>query len=270
MGNTGPQGATGLTGPTGPTGPNGKDGEIGFTGATGSTGQRGEQGCIGPTGPKGEKGDEGDIGPRGYTGATGRDGPTGPKGSDGLDGLNGLDGEDGAIGIMGQTGPTGAIGPTGTVTNSNYVFSYDTTTQTILTSNRYQDITFNTNVILNGWTHSVSSGEFLCNQTGVYLIQYSVETKATGGSNKIALRAVIQSGGVGTFNEIPGSQLFQDFQSNSSTQAAVRYFMASINSGDIVKLQFAGSSTTVRLIVDDILNLSTYPTSVTIIITRIV
>jgi hypothetical protein len=266
-GTTGSTGSTGETGTTGSTGSTGSTGETGSTGATGETGPTGPTGPIGPTGPSGIPGVDGLIGPTGPPGINGLMGPMGPVGPIGNNGDKGDKGDKGEPGIMGPTGPAGS---TGQITNANYLFSYDTTMQNILIANRYQDITFNTNVFLNGWDHVEGSGDFICTKTGIYLIEYALETRSTGGSNKIAIRGVQQTGGVGQFNEIRGSQLVQDYQSNSSTQSASKYFMASIVEQDIIKIQFAGTDTTVRLVVDDINGLSTYPTSISLTISRIV
>ncbi|MCB1114617.1 MAG: collagen-like protein, partial [Chlamydiia bacterium] len=165
----------------------------GEVGATGPTGAQGIQGDIGPTGPQGLQGEIGPTGAQGIQGDVGATGPTGPQG------------------IQGDMGPTG---PTGATYANNYAYIYDTTTQNFAGKNTYQAVTFNSNEVLNGWTHKTSQAAITCNQSGVYLaIAKCQMTMDSRGSQTVSMRA--------KFNniEIPGSQC------NTTTKS-------SLNSGE--------------------------------------
>ena len=101
------------------------------------------------------------------------------------------------------------------------------------------------------------------------MVLYSAEASDSGTSN-LTMRTVLQSGGIGAFNEIPGSQIFASLQSASSTQLAARQAMVVINANDVVKVQFAGSTSGVNIHPGDIGTISTFPTSIAFTITKIV
>ena len=154
------------------------------------------------------------------------------------------------FGQTGMRGPTGISGPTGPccshhVTEDNYLCVSDNTMQVGGTGGTYKDISFNNNINTSGWT--VAPTSFTCQSTGVYIIQYSVSFKSHGASRSIALH-VTNNG-----NELPGSYIAVDSQSSISTQSISRYFIATVNSGNIIKVQFAGNSTG---------NIYLYPTSI--------
>lgn len=210
---SGPTGATGhigVTGATGPTGSRGVTGPVGATGATGPTG------AIGVTGPTGSIGD---------TGATGFLGPTGPTGS---------------IGPTGLQGPTGFTGPS--FTSNNYLFSFDTTTQPISATGAFQDITFDTNVQVDTWSHSLSSANFVCGTTGLYRFDYnSILDNVLSDASTMSFRLVLNG------TEIIGSQNSVALGSVSNP-IITSFCLSSINATDTVKLQMAGSTTDNQII----------------------
>jgi hypothetical protein len=119
-------------------------------------------------------------------------------------------------------------------TGANYVFAYDTTVQLVAVANTFQDITFNTNAQLNGWTHTAGTASFSCPQTGLYLIQYAAEIGALL-SDDISVRATVNG------TEAPGSR------SAGKIALVSRSFMASLNAADVLRLQFTDSAGTAQL-----------------------
>ncbi len=151
-----------ITGPTGPTGAQGAPG-IGITGATGPTGITG----FGCTGPTGAQGNQGITGLTGATGATG----SGCTGSTGATGLS----------ITGATGATGS-GPIPT----NYIFAYKTDNQQ--GTGTFVDINFQTNALINGWTHTAGTAIFTCTTAGIYLVTIAIQVDGdSNGTNIITL-----------------------------------------------------------------------------------
>lgn len=248
MGPKGPEGPCGPTGLQGPIGPEGAIGPAGSMGPTGPSGPIGLTGLTGPTGPTGSTGFTGSTGPIGPTGPTGiglpgATGPTGPTGLTGLTGPTGPTGPTGA-GATGPTGPTGPMGPLG----DNFIFAYDTTTQgPVAVAGTFQDVSYSANGQINGWSHTVGTSTFTCNQTGKYLVVYRAEGNHTATGNAsvtISLRATLN--GV----EITGSQSALTTRVNASsteTLPITNSFILDAASGNTLKIQFTSTSTATTL-----------------------
>lgn len=144
----------------------------------------------------------------------------------------------------------------------NYVFAYTTAPQTVAAANTYQDVAFNGAPQIGGWSHTSGTAQFTANQTGLYLVQYTAQaaTISLSGTN-VSVRVTLNSA------EIPGSQAAVVLSATSLEVASLsRSFLAAINAADVLKVQFAGSSTGSRLIGDGAG--STRP-SVSLTVTRI-
>lgn len=173
----------------------------------------------------------------GITGATGSTGATGPTG------IAGTTGATGATGAKGSTGATGATGADGaTFSNSNYVFSFSTTSQKVNNANNFQDITFDTDVQMNGWERM--GAVFTCHQNGLYQVNYkaladNISLIALGSTvSIIALKGVSSS-----YVEIPGSQTSVTFGALLGQRIPlVNSFLFQINDGQTLKFQFTGTS----------------------------
>jgi len=124
-----------------------------------------------------------------------------------------------------------------TPTTGNYVFAYDTTSQTIITQSFFQDITFNTNSQLNGWIHTAGSASFTNNQTGLYLVQYTAEASDTSllTSGTVSLIATLNG------TEIPGSQSSAPIPANSTAEVS-KSFIVSASAGNTLKFQWTLSN----------------------------
>jgi hypothetical protein len=131
---------------------------------------------------------------------------------------------------------------TNTITAANYVYAYDTTTQTAAVANTFQNINFNSNAQTNGWTHTAGTSTFTNAQTGLYLVQYTAEGEITASSStSISLIAVLNG------TEIPGSQSSVSLATASLPTTLSKSFVVSVNTGGILQFQFAGSATTSEL-----------------------
>jgi hypothetical protein len=111
-------------------------------------------------------------------------------------------------------------------TSTNYAFAYDTTTQTLTTLNTFKDITFATNVQLNGWTHTAVT-------LNTMMVNNGTDTTFDG-----QLRA--------TFNgvEVPGSGATQALRDPASHLTDMyTNFMVSATAAQNLVLQFTGNRT---------------------------
>ena len=254
IGPIGPTGLPGVTGPTGLPGITGPTGLIGPIGPTGLPGITGPTGLIGPIGPTGLPGIAiGVIGPTGATGATGPMGITGAPGATGATGpcCTGVTGATGPEGPQGPTGPlggppgptgstgsTGATGATGIiVTNENFAFLFDTTTQTAPIG-AFQDVNFSNNQLLDTWSHVPGTSPVTCNTTGTYHFGYRgqvVSTVNVAGAN-MSMRATLDG------NEIAGSQESIDLGLLPNNIVPISTsFLAACTAGNIFRLQIAGA-----------------------------
>jgi hypothetical protein len=200
----------------------------------------------------------------GPPGKDGRDGRDGRNGKDGCRGRRGSRGSTGRRGRTGSPGPRGPQGPEGpSLTNTNYLWAVKTDTQAVGTALTAETILFTATPQLNGWTYNASTGEFTCTTSGKYMVSYTVEMEATGGSRVATTMATLNG------QEILGSAITQGFQSSSLTQAWTNFFIVYVTASDIFSLKFSGSSTFVFIQSEPSI-IGETPVSASLTITRIV
>lgn len=126
----------------------------------------------------------------------------------------------------------------------NYIFAYDTSPSQIIASiNTLQDVLFDTVSIANGWTHP-SASEFQCPATGVYKITATGILGKTTGS-LIEASFLLQKNGI----EILGSNFGTHMETSSSDHKTVIVdIITNVSQNDLIKLQFAATSTDCRLL----------------------
>jgi hypothetical protein len=136
-------------------------------------------------------------------------------------------------------------------TGANYVFSYSTSGQTAFVDHTFQDIRFEIDGKINGWSHFPGSAPFTCLQTGLYLIEYNAQanllTDSNSGPSIISFRVALNG------TEIPGSQSAAvelvtatgsatSVVGNTVVTSVSKSSIVSINSGDLLTLQFAATA----------------------------
>jgi len=148
--------------------------------------------------------------------------------------LNGASG----VTLTGTFSGTGTGLTVTTPTSANFVFAYDTTTQT-LPLNSFASITFNNNAQLSGWSHSISSANFTCAQSGIYLVEYHVQPAAnpTSAGDLMTVRATLN--GV----EIAGSAAALTAYPGDTEPEISKTFIASISAGGTLSFQISDSTT---------------------------
>lgn len=150
-----------------------------------------------------------------------------------------------------------------TVITNNFVFAHDITTQSISVANTFQDLTFATDDIIDGWTHG-SGANFTCNQTATYEATIILTWQETAGCpDSIGCRALFDTA------EIIAS--FRSHKSNISNEPRqlVSTFPFNGVTGKVFKVQISGTTTTVRVVAGDSPGSPTTNPSATISIKRI-
>jgi len=119
-----------------------------------------------------------------------------------------------------------------------FVFAYDTTTQGVALANTFQDITFDTNAEIDGWTHTPSGTDFVCGVAGTFQLNYSATTNRNGNPSPTIEFRNRKNG-----TEIAGSQTSINIVSTNVHQiiGTSAIFTSAIN--DIITLQMAASNT---------------------------
>ncbi|BDC34797.1 hypothetical protein Noda2021_07550 [Candidatus Dependentiae bacterium Noda2021] len=154
-------------------------------------------------------------------------GNTGPAGSTGPEGAQGVQG------TTGNTGPSAAA--------TDYVFSYDTTNQSVAIASSFQNINFSTNQVINNWTHSEGSATFTCPTDGTYLVTYRLlanNTSVSAQASTISVRALLNG------TEISGSQASISLgQLVGQLLPVHQSFLVTCAASDEIVLQFTGTTT---------------------------
>jgi len=130
------------------------------------------------------------------------------------------------------------VAPVVPPSQANFVFAYDTTTQSISLTNTFQTLTYDTNGQLDGWAHTTGTGVFTCNQTGLYLVTFDLQVnKIGGGAGNFAARA--------TFNavEVAGSHTGIDYATNNLHMQVSRTFLVSATAAQVLEIEMAGDQT---------------------------
>jgi len=129
------------------------------------------------------------------------------------------------------------------VSQAEYVFAYDTTTQTVSVANTFQDITFSNNGEIDGWTHTVSTADFTANETGKYEVNMNFIVNDIGAGTPLFEFIGLVNG-----VEVAGSQLVDQLSVNNQETAGGKSFIINITSGQIFKIQMTATTTNAQII----------------------
>lgn len=154
-----------------------------------------------------------------------------------------------------------SIAATGTG-NSNRVYAYDTTTQNVAVINTFQDISFSTNAILSGWTHTAGTSDFVCATSGDYLVTLQVNANLIAGPARFIELIALNNG-----TQVAGSQIINNLQNNNSVQVVTGTFLVSMVATQVLKFQLAGTSTNVQMLAGS--GIATVKPSITVTITAV-
>jgi len=148
-------------------------------------------------------------------------------------------------------------------TQESYASAYDTTTQNVAAANTLQDITFDTNAQIDGWTHTGGSADFTCPETALYLVAYNANVEKSAGAVSTTAEIVALFNG----SQVAGSQDYTIIDSNDRGFPIANTFIVSATATQILKLQLA--STTTNTLLNAGGTTATVKPSITISITKI-
>jgi hypothetical protein len=172
--------------------------------------------CAGPRGPRG---------PQGLQGAQG---PQGLQGLPGLPGSQGLPGPQGPQGLQGIQGPPGPV-------LGNFISAWQ---QGGTEEGNWLPVVLNTTGLSNGWTRP-NTTDFVCAQTGIYLVVYRIGLRTDGSQDPliVSARAILNG------NEIIGSQsaFYLGVSGPEFLFPLSSNFLVSCTAGDVMQFQFDGN-----------------------------
>jgi len=222
----------------------------------------------------GADGADGAPGADGLPGADGADGLPGADGADGAPGADGADGADGntilsgagtpgaGVGVNGDFyldtaawvlyGPkasgtwpesgTSLVGPAGPGEDPVHIQVSDATSQSVAVADTFQDVTFSTTGVADGFVHVPGTAQILVPRSGVYRISVSMPMRRTGvlapTSTATACLAV---------NAVNGVCQSVGFDASDLTQAVPLTTIASLVSGDVITLRVKSTSTSIQV-----------------------
>jgi hypothetical protein len=125
------------------------------------------------------------------------------------------------------------------VTSTNLLYGYDSTAQYVTSAGSFQNITFNTTSV-NGWFVPLS-GEFVAEQSGVYLVEYQAHFGNGSGSSVAAgmIRAILNL--TSTPVEIASSEAFVDISPGFVVPVS-RSFLITMTAGQMLSFQMTSST----------------------------
>lgn len=144
---------------------------------------------------------------------------------------------DGSVDFAGDIIVAGTLSSTA----KNFISSDDDTTQTVAVADTYQVVTFANNDLIDGWTHTLSTGEFVCPETAIYNLSVLAHIIKTAGVGALAQFRI-------TINGIPtGRVLTEDLVTNGETKMLSSSTLLSLALNDVVRLEFTANSTSVEI-----------------------
>ncbi len=123
-----------------------------------------------------------------------------------------------------------------------FVSAYSTGVQAVTTANTFKDITFGTNISIDGFTHAATGTLFTGLITGFYNINYSAMINRSGGATTNAEVRVLLDG-----SEIRGSQRGIPLTANNAPTEISNSFIVGITGNSAIKMQFTAGTTHVQL-----------------------
>jgi len=137
------------------------------------------------------------------------------------------------------------VGAAGT----QYVFAYDTTTQTVAVANTFQDVTYSNNSQIDGWTHTPGTATFTATAAGTYMVNMTARIAKSGGANTTLSFVGVKNttGAPGTFTEITGTQSYGTAAASSGDTMSGN-FIVNMAATEILKIQMTGGTTGAQIV----------------------
>jgi hypothetical protein len=137
---------------------------------------------------------------------------------------------------------TSLVGPAGPGEDPVYIQVSDATTQSIAVAGTFQDVTWSTTGVREGFVHVPGTAQILVPRSGVYRITVSTPVKLTGPlSLPWTATACLAIDGLNGVCQSVG------FDANNIPQAMPLTTIASLQSGDVITLRVKAASTSVQV-----------------------
>ena len=141
------------------------------------------------------------------------------------------------VGTVNVTSDANNVIVSGSEFQRAHVYSFDTTTQAVALADTFQDITFDTNMKILNWSHTVGLTEFTGSVPGTYEATYTATSNRSGNPTQtLEIRAMLN--GV----EVSGSQNGITLTSNNARNELSNTFFFDIVADDAFKLQLTGDN----------------------------
>jgi len=129
------------------------------------------------------------------------------------------------------------------IAQTGYLYSLSTSSQAITAGNTWQELNFERNQDIDGWSHTLGTGKFSSSLSGYYNIQVITSVQKTTSANASAATRLLYNG-----IEVTGSYSSFTFVSNNVPQEIISTATLYIPSGSGIKTEVAGTSNIVSVI----------------------
>lgn len=124
---------------------------------------------------------------------------------------------------------------------TQYVFAYDTNTQSVNSAGVFQTVTYSNNGEIDGWTHTPGTGTFTASAGGTYMVNMTARIAKSGGANTtLSFRGAING------TEVTGSQAYGTAAASSGDTMSGN-FIVTVNAGDVLTIEMTGGTTGAQL-----------------------
>ena len=128
------------------------------------------------------------------------------------------------------------------VTQSNNVFCFDTSSQSVTTANTFQEILFRFDGNIIGWIHPSNTGRFTSSYSGVYNVKLVTQMQRSTGTSQVVASRLLYNG-----QEVSGSYSSFTILTNAITQELVSESTFYVSSGSGIIAQFAGATSSISI-----------------------
>jgi hypothetical protein len=135
---------------------------------------------------------------------------------------------------------TSLVGPAGPGEDPVYIQVSDTTTQAIAVAGTFQDVTWSTTGVTEGFVHVPGTAQIPVPRSGVYQITASIPVKMTGLVSSTATACLVVNG-------VSGVCQSAGFNVSDPPEAVPLTAITSLASGDTIRLRVKGTSTSVQV-----------------------
>jgi hypothetical protein len=136
---------------------------------------------------------------------------------------------------------TSLVGPAGPGEDPVYIHVSDATVQSVAVANTFQDVTWSTNGVSDGFTHVPGTASILAPRTGVFQLSASLPMRRTGLAITATGTACLAVNGTNVACQSAG------FAVSDLIQGLPLTAIVSLNAGDVVTVRLKGTATNIQI-----------------------